>query len=33
MIPVEQAIEFFSQQIRAHPEDAFPYAMRALHSP
>ncbi len=30
VIPLEHAIEFFNEQIRARPRDAFPYAMRAL---
>lgn len=30
VVPVEQAIAFFSQQIQAQPRDAFCYAMRAL---
>jgi len=30
VVPVEQAIEFFTQQIRARPQNAFPYAMRAF---
>ena len=30
VVPVEQAIDFFTQQIRAHPGDAFPHAMRAF---
>jgi tetratricopeptide (TPR) repeat protein len=30
VLPADRALEFFSQQIRAHPTDAFPYAARAL---
>jgi tetratricopeptide (TPR) repeat protein len=30
IVPVERAIEYFTQQIRGGPQDAFPYAMRAF---
>jgi tetratricopeptide (TPR) repeat protein len=30
VVPVENAIDFFTEQIRARPRDAFSYAMRAL---
>jgi len=30
VVPVEQALDFFSQQIRAHPGDAFLYGARAF---
>ena len=30
VLPADYALEFFSEQIRAHPADAFPYAARAL---
>jgi len=30
VVPVEQALDFFTQQIRAHPRDAFLHAMRAF---
>ena len=30
ILPVEQAVGFFTDQIRVHPRDAFSYAMRAL---
>jgi tetratricopeptide (TPR) repeat protein len=30
VIPVEKAIDFFTGQIRARPQDAFPFAMRAM---
>jgi tetratricopeptide (TPR) repeat protein len=30
VVPVEQAIEFFTEYIRAHPDDYFGYTMRAL---
>ncbi len=30
VVPVERAVEVFSDQLRAHPQDAFPYLMRAF---
>ncbi len=30
ILPVERAVDFFTDQIRVHPRDAFSYAMRAL---
>ena len=30
VVPVEKAIDYFTEQIRARPQDAFPYAMRAF---
>jgi tetratricopeptide (TPR) repeat protein len=30
VVPVEQALDFFTRQIRAHPRDAFFHAMRAF---
>jgi tetratricopeptide (TPR) repeat protein len=30
VVPIEQAVDYFSGQIRSHPRDAFLYAMRAF---
>jgi tetratricopeptide (TPR) repeat protein len=30
VVSIEQAVDFFTAQIRTHPRDAFPYAMRAF---
>jgi tetratricopeptide (TPR) repeat protein len=30
VVPVERAVAFFTEEIRTHPQDAFPYLMRAF---